>query len=53
MSLWYLWAHGTTLGARPFAYFAPLLSLAAFLVIVFIITSLKEVIDNKNQRFLW
>lgn len=53
MSLWYLWAYGTVLGARPFAYFTPLLSLMAFIMIVFIITSLKQIIDNKNQHILW
>ncbi|MBP1759618.1 MAG: hypothetical protein H6Q63_535 [Firmicutes bacterium] len=53
MSLWYLWAHGTTLWAQPFAYFAPILSLAAFIFIVYIITSLKQVVDNKNQHILW
>lgn len=53
MPLWFLWEHGTTLGAQPFAYFAPLLSLAAFITIVFIITALKQVLDNKNQHVLW
>jgi hypothetical protein len=53
MSLWYLWAHGTTLGAQPFPYFAPILSFAAFILIVYIITALKQVVDNKNQHILW
>lgn len=53
MSLWYFYAHGTTLWAQPFAYFAPILSLAAFIFIVYIITSLQQVIDNKNQHILW
>ena len=53
MPLWFLWAYGTTLGAQPFAYFAPLLSLAAFITVVFIITALKQVLDNKNQHILW
>lgn len=53
MSLGYLWAYGTTLGARPFAYFAPLISLATFNVIVFVITALKQIFENKNQHILW
>lgn len=53
MSLWYLWAHGTTLWAQPFAYFAPTLSLAVFIFIVYIISSLKQVADNKDQHLLW
>ncbi|HBP65952.1 MAG TPA: hypothetical protein DD730_17265 [Desulfosporosinus sp.] len=48
MQLWYLWAHGATLYVQPFAYFAPLLSFAAFIFIVYIITALKQVADNKN-----
>lgn len=53
MSLGYLWAHGTTLWIQPFAYFAPILSITAFIIIVYIITSLKQVLDNKNQHILW
>jgi len=53
MLLWYLYAHGTLLWAQPFAYFAPILSLAAFIFIVYIITSLKQVVDNRNQHLLW
>ena len=53
MSLWYLWAHGTLLYLQPFAYFAPLVSLTAFIFIVFVITSLKQVLDNKYQHVLW
>ncbi|SHI24398.1 hypothetical protein SAMN02746098_03342 [Desulfosporosinus lacus DSM 15449] len=53
MPLWYLYAHGTLLWAQPFAYFAPILSLAAFIFIVYIITSLKQVVDNRNQHLLW
>lgn len=53
MSLRYLWAHGTTLGAQPFPYFAPLASLGVFLFIVYIITALKQVLENPNQHVLW
>lgn len=53
MSLWYLWAHGTTLYAQPFAYFAPLVSLAAFIFMVYILTSLKFIVDTKDQHILW
>jgi len=53
MQLWYLWAHGTTLYVQPFAYLAPLVSFAAFIFIVYIITALKQVVDNKNQHLLW
>jgi len=53
MPLWYLYAHGTLLWSQPFAYFAPILSLAAFIFIVYIITSLKQVVDNRNQHLLW
>lgn len=53
MSLWYFWAHGTLLGVQPFAYFAPLVSVIAFIVVVYIITSLKIVIENKKQHILW
>ena len=44
---------GTTLYVQPFAYFAPLVSFAAFIFIVYIITALKQVADNKNQHLLW
>ncbi|AET66292.1 hypothetical protein Desor_0591 [Desulfosporosinus orientis DSM 765] len=53
MSLWYLWAHGTTLYAQPFAFFAPSVSLIAFIIIIYIITSLKLVLENKEQHILW
>ena len=53
MQLCYLWAHGTTLYVQPFAYFAPLVSFATFIFIVYIITALKQVVDNKNQHILW
>ena len=53
MPLWYLWEHGTTLYAQPFAFFAPLLALTCFISIVFIITSLKMLLDNKDQHILW
>ena len=53
MSFEYLWAHGTTLGARPFPYFAPLASLGVFLFIVYIITALKQVLENQEQHILW
>ncbi|AFQ42690.1 hypothetical protein Desmer_0657 [Desulfosporosinus meridiei DSM 13257] len=53
MSLWYLWAHGTILWAQPFAYFAPMVSLAAFIFIVYIITSLKHVFENEDQHIFW
>lgn len=53
MSFEYLWAHGTVLGAQPFPYFAPLTSLGVFLFIVYIITALKQVLDNPDQRVLW
>ncbi|MEA4902627.1 hypothetical protein [Desulfitobacterium sp.] len=53
MGLWELWAHGTTLGGQPFAYFAPMVSIIAFIVIVYIITALKQVVDNKEQHLLW
>ena len=53
MQFWYLWAHGTTLYAQPFAYFAPLVSITVFIFIVFIITALKQVLDNKDQHLLW
>lgn len=53
MGFLYLWAHGTTLCVQPFAYFAPLVSITAFIFIVFIITALKQVLDNKDQHLLW
>ena len=53
MSLGYLWAHGTVLCVQPFPYFAPLISLGVFLLIVFIITALKLVLENPIQRLLW
>lgn len=53
MTLWELWAHGTTLGIQPFAYFAPMVAITAFLVIVYIITALKQVVENKEQHLLW
>ncbi|MGC7871957.1 hypothetical protein ACPUYX_10565 [Desulfosporosinus sp. SYSU MS00001] len=53
MSLWDLWAHGTTMGAQPFAYFSPLLSITVFIIIVYIITALKQVVENPDQHLLW
>ncbi len=53
MKLCYLWAHGTTLYVQPFAYFAPLLSFAVFIFIVYILTALKQVVDNEFQHLLW
>ena len=53
MTVYDLWAHGTTLYAQPFAYFSPIISIGAFIFIVFIITSLKLVLEQKNQHVLW
>jgi hypothetical protein len=53
MTLYELWAHGTVLFAQPFPYFASLISLGAFIFVVFIITSLKLVLEHKEQRVLW
>lgn len=53
MNLYDLWAHGTTLYAQPFAYFAPLVTLGAFIFVVFIIASLKMIIEHKEQHVLW
>lgn len=53
MSLSYLWAYGTLLGIQPFAYFAPLLSLGVFASVVYVITAIKQVLENKEQHILW
>ena len=53
MSFGYIWAQGTTLGAQPFPYFAPLVSLGVFIFIVYIITALKQVMENPDQHVLW
>lgn len=53
MSLWYLYVHGTTLGAQPFPYLGIMLSFGAFAFVLFIITAVKRILDNKNQHILW
>ncbi|AFL99916.1 MULTISPECIES: hypothetical protein [Desulfitobacterium] len=53
MTLYDLWAHGTLLYAQPFAYFSPLVSLGAFIFVVFIITALKMILEHKEQHVLW
>ncbi|NLL52817.1 MAG: hypothetical protein GX248_08955 [Peptococcaceae bacterium] len=53
MSLYSLWTNGTLIGMQPFAYFAPLLSLAVFMLVVFIINALQLVLENKEQHILW
>ena len=53
MTLYDLWAHGTTLYARPFAYFAPLVSLSAFIFIVLVISGIKVVLEHEEQHVLW
>lgn len=53
MSLLDLWLYGTTLGVQPFSYFGTLLSLSVFIFVIYIMTALKQVLDNKNQRLLW
>jgi len=53
MSLWDLYVHFTVLGAQPFSYFGIMLSFSAFAFVLFIITAMKRVLDNHNQRVLW
>ncbi|WP_176714420.1 hypothetical protein [Dehalobacter sp. TeCB1] len=53
MTLYDLWVHGTTLYAQPFAYFAPLFALGAFIFVVYFITALKMVLEHKEQHILW
>ena len=53
MSLWYLYVHGTMLGAQPFSYFGIMLSFSAFAFVLFVITAMKLVLDNRNQHLLW
>lgn len=53
MSLWYLYVYGTILGVQPFSYFGIMLSFSAFAFVLFIITAMKRVLDNRNQRLLW
>ncbi len=53
MSLLDLWLYGITLGAQPFSYFGTILSLSAFIFTVYVIISVKQVLDNKKQHLLW
>lgn len=53
MTLYDLWVHGTILYAQPFAYFSLLVSLGAFIFVVFVITALKMILEHKEQHVLW